>query len=98
MVFCGTLLRSTASDCNTQRVGMVTAGSMGRSPILALPAGAPPCAPNITGLLWKERGMQEQREEVKGGGMGRKKVKLSEEHPALAATSKAPLPQDIKQL
>lgn len=31
-------------------------------------------------------------------GRGRKKGKLLEEHPGLAATSKAPLPQDIKQL
>lgn len=68
----------------------------------ALPAGVALCAPNITGLLLKEAGMQKRREEVKrrrgGGGRGMERGKLSEEHSGLAATSKAPLPQDIKRL
>lgn len=70
-----------------------------------LPSGVDLCAPNITGLLLKEAGMQKPREEVKkknlkkGGEAGeKKKGKLSEEHSGLAATSKAPLPQDIKRL
>ncbi|KAI7794238.1 hypothetical protein IRJ41_014887, partial [Triplophysa rosa] len=73
---CGTLLSSTANNCNAQCVGMVTARTAGCTPSLALPAGAPPCAPNITGLLRKGRGMQEWGRRWKEGELEREKKKV----------------------